>query len=120
MLKCTQPLQFKLAYNQSLLYDIHRLATLKHALPMVESLDEGLTDLVDWITRGEKLVGDNRMGSGADIQKYAEDLQVCVSHVDVYVYGLTPEQLIQIMIMINKISLQFGYLKIENPHYTKL
>ena len=49
---------------------------MKHALPLVESLNEGLTDLIDWITQGEQLVEDGRMGRSADIQKYAEDLQV--------------------------------------------
>lgn len=57
---------------------LYRLATLKHALPLVESLNEGLTDLTDWITQGEQLVEDGRMGRSADIQKYAEQLQVSI------------------------------------------
>ena len=54
---------------------------MKHSLPLVESLNEGLTDLIDWITQGEQLVEDGRMGRSADIQKYAEDLQVISYHL---------------------------------------
>ena len=72
---------FPYQHSVLIMMSYFRLATLKHSLPLVESLNEGLTDLIDWITQGEQLVEDGRMGRSADIQKYAEDLQVISYHL---------------------------------------
>ena len=58
------------------MWNCFRLATLKHALPLIDSLDDGLNELVDWISEGERLVEEGKSGSSMDIQQYAQHLQV--------------------------------------------
>jgi len=53
-----------------------RLATLKHALPLIDSLYESLPDLVEWISKGESLIAEGKSSSSMDIQQYAQRLQV--------------------------------------------
>ena len=55
---------------------VFRLATLKHALPLIDNLDEGFNELIGWIGQGEELVDEGRSGSSMDIQQYAQRLQV--------------------------------------------
>ena len=54
----------------------HRLAVLRHALPLIESLNEGLHELETWVKAGEQLVEGGRRSSVSNIQLYADNLQV--------------------------------------------